>query len=298
MTSILIAAPAPTPASALTTGAAQVDASRCADVLFVGVRGSGEGPTDHDGYGQKVSLVLAGFVAGLDSSLTYRSITLDYPSLPIAPSDGFDGSLVGDLASYGIGIPPSPTRQYADSIQQGTFALLDAYVQSNRDCPDERIVLAGYSQGALVIHRVLAETTLGAKLAAVVLIADPARDTIHGNPVSGTSFGNAGDSLGIWLEPISGVVAVLSAVLGPLLAGTTAYFATRPAARAYDLWDAAAAESNPHMALDPSVAAKTIEMCAATDLVCDTQLGFGGDWYWAAVGTHTDYGTDQAAEGA
>ncbi len=96
VTSILIAAPAPTPASALTTGAAQVDASRCADVLFVGVRGSGEGPTDHDGYGQKVSLVLAGFVAGLDSSLTYRSITLDYPSLPIAPSDGFDGSLVGD----------------------------------------------------------------------------------------------------------------------------------------------------------------------------------------------------------
>ncbi|WP_444665414.1 leucine-rich repeat protein [Cellulomonas sp. CW35] len=298
--SVLVLVPSPaSPAAAVeaSTGPTEVDDSRCADVLFVGVRGSGESRTEDGGYGPKMALVRAGFVAGLDASLTYRSIAIDYPALPIAPSDGFDGSLVDDLASYGIGIPPSPTRHYADSIQQGTFALLDAYAQSNRNCPDERIVLAGYSQGALVIHRVLSETTLGAKLAAVVLLADPARDTIHGNPASGTFFGNAGDSLGVWLQPLGGVIAVFAAVLGPLLAGTTAYFATRPAARGYDLWDTSAAASNPHMALSSSVAAKTIEMCAATDLVCDTQLGFGGDWYWAAIGTHTHYGTDQAVDG-
>ncbi len=49
------------------------------------------------------------------------------------------------------------------------------------NCPGERVVLAGYSQGALVIHIVLRElanddpSVLGSHIAAVLLMADPAK---------------------------------------------------------------------------------------------------------------------------
>jgi hypothetical protein len=61
---------------------------------------------------------------------------------------------------------------YMGSVDAGTAALGGQYAAFTAQCPTTKVVLAGYSQGAMVVHRNL--QTLGANpnLAAALLIAD------------------------------------------------------------------------------------------------------------------------------
>ena len=61
---------------------------------------------------------------------------------------------------------------YMTSVDAGTAALGGQYAAFTAQCPTTKVVLAGYSQGAMVVHRNL--QTLGANpnLAAALLIAD------------------------------------------------------------------------------------------------------------------------------
>ncbi|MEV6428059.1 cutinase family protein [Nocardia sp. NPDC051463] len=112
---------------------------------------------------------------------------------------GYLGSIVGDPL-YGtlrqaLPMSASPYRvnYTADlldpaSLSSGTQDLTEHVIQQSVDCPDQRFILVGYSQGAVVVHSVLGTgivTTLPGiyplpgdlewKVVAVLLFGDPLR---------------------------------------------------------------------------------------------------------------------------
>ncbi len=96
----------------------------CADLQFVGVRGSGETANDGDGFGKTVNAMKNG-MKSLAPNLGFEAI--DYQAIPV----GFSTQYYG--------------QSYIYSVADGTTALrmyLDKFV---RDCPTTYMVLAGYS---------------------------------------------------------------------------------------------------------------------------------------------------------
>ncbi|MFD0363321.1 cutinase family protein [Nocardia sp. GCM10030253] len=112
---------------------------------------------------------------------------------------GFLGSIVGDplydtlLQALPVSVSPYRVNYTADlldpaSLSRGTQDMTDHVIQQSANCPDQRFILVGYSQGAVVVHGVLGTgivTTLPGiyplpgelqwKVAAVLLFGDPLR---------------------------------------------------------------------------------------------------------------------------
>jgi hypothetical protein len=87
-----------------------------------------------------------------------RTITaeaVDYPAKDVPPDAG-----VGDWLDY------------MGSVDAGTNALGAQYAAFTAQCPTSKVVLAGYSQGAMAVHRNLVNIGADPNLAAALLIAD------------------------------------------------------------------------------------------------------------------------------
>ncbi len=169
----------PTPAAVPADGA-------CSEPLFIGVRGSGEAPQGNETYdasnelnnmGAEAALVEQGFQAQLGPAQTVDPVGLRYPADDVNPVD---------LA----------TAAFAVSYWDGAYQLEDLLSADEAACGGhQRIVLAGYSQGALVIHLALADPSASSLLApvgAIVLVADPAKradgtETHAGTAEAGTA---------------------------------------------------------------------------------------------------------------
>ncbi len=147
---------------------------QCASVAFIGARGSGEAPQGDpptfsgpsDGLGTRVSEMYQSFLKNVTQYGTYgpgnvKELGVQYRAL---------GTLYDPLK---LG-----TQAYTDSIYDGVYKLTAMIQDEESNCPGEKLVLAGYSQGALVIHISLLElanddpSVLGSNIAAVLLMAD------------------------------------------------------------------------------------------------------------------------------
>lgn len=126
-----------------------------------------------------------------------------------APTDLLTSAVSVDLNPFGgLPLPPAAVpylhvdaakiASYMASIETGVAALTGVLSQVRSECPEQRIVLAGYSQGALVIHQALNDLArTGApvvdRIASVVLIADPAQRAQSNRTKMGSStFGSRG----------------------------------------------------------------------------------------------------------
>ncbi|WP_231965550.1 cutinase family protein [Mycobacterium sp. E802] len=130
----------------------------CPDVHWIGVAGSGErdDPTADAGMGRVVynSLRdLGGWVQQDGRTMTAEPVV--YPAAPV-PADG-------DLLGWG---------GFMSSVDAGVAALANQYAAFTQQCPSTKVVLAGYSQGAMVVHRNLAALAGSPNLAAALLVAD------------------------------------------------------------------------------------------------------------------------------
>lgn len=154
----------------------------CTNVVVLGARGSGQTYADHGGLGAEVH----GFYEGLAQALTPKSITTSYMSVPYpaVPIEGLEW-LSGD-------------RNIWDSVEYGRL-FTRAFVKTIRkDCPDARIVLAGYSQGAWAIKK--GANSLSDEdeesIAALVLLADPTFDPGGGGRIFGAPEADLGGIAG------------------------------------------------------------------------------------------------------
>ena len=154
--------------TARTTAAA---AAPCAGVLFVGARGTGEsGPgtpgwkdgVDYNGLGGVVHNVLTRVEHDVRGQRTLQVVRLDYQANSV-------WTLLSDHSKYFRG------------IDAGATTALSTLATQAQKCPYQQIVLAGYSQGAMVMHRVLlrlsdthtpADAAILHRIAAAVLVGD------------------------------------------------------------------------------------------------------------------------------
>lgn len=172
------------------------DATACTDVLFLGARGSGQpqaGSADDGGTGlgrevYSVSQRLARQLPG--RTVSTRAVT--YPA-------------------QGVELLVTNRNAYFTSLELGAQSVQAALRSRATACPNERIVLSGYSQGAMVVHRALADLDRSGDPVArqilsrtdgVVLISDGDRRRRD----RATDYGTAGRSQGVGyaLRPESG----------------------------------------------------------------------------------------------
>lgn len=150
--------------------------SVCASFMFIGARGSGQSPQgdppsysgDGDGMGPETYNAYLGFqqrLYELNPSLSVQPYGLRYRAL---------GTQYNPI-NFGV-------AGYFESIFNGVFSLSTFLSAQHLRCPSQKFVLAGYSQGALVVHialRWLADTNPDllnpSVTAGVALIADPAK---------------------------------------------------------------------------------------------------------------------------
>lgn len=220
---------------ATTTASAQPG---CPDIHWIGAAGSGErvDPTADGGMGQVIYRSLQDLARLLQQDgRTITAEAVQYPAVAV-PADG-------DLLGWG---------GFIGSVDAGTAALSSQYATFTQQCPNTQVVLAGYSQGAMVVHRNLAGLAGNPNLAAALLIAD-------GDRLPGDTTINMGT-----------VTAVPGAGMGvaqdwPILAHP------------------------PTVPLPPPVGARTISVCNLGDAVCDYDPD-AEDVTAAAVAIHTSYG--------
>src|ERR1700712_633150 len=145
--------------STLSIGTAAA-APACGDYHWIGAAGSGQRDaaslTKNGGMGGQVYqsyLQLSNDLAADGKTITAESV--DYPAAPV-PLEGGIGGWLGFL----------------DSVGAGTDATAEQFEAFTAQCPDTKVVLAGYSQGAMVIHRNLHDLADDPHVAAALLIAD------------------------------------------------------------------------------------------------------------------------------
>jgi hypothetical protein len=145
----------------------------CDNVLFVGVRGSSESPQGSEPYSSTETANMGSRVPGaffayreefekLHPGETIRAFGLRYPALPVPFSWA---AVFGDAFN-----------EYEESYWDGASDIAEGVREESERCPSEKIVLAGYSQGALSIHLAVTELMSSEELShvgGVILIADP-----------------------------------------------------------------------------------------------------------------------------
>ncbi|WP_245234002.1 cutinase family protein [Mycobacterium sp. PS03-16] len=145
--------------SALVTAGAAGAQPSCPDVHWIGAAGSGERGAEvgtNDGMGRVTYRSLQDFSAyAARDGRTVTSEAVIYPATPVPADD----SILGWAG-------------FISSVDAGTAALANQYHAFVARCPASKVVLAGYSQGAMVVHRNLQALAASPNLAAALLIAD------------------------------------------------------------------------------------------------------------------------------
>jgi hypothetical protein len=201
----------------LASGVAYADPV-CPDVHFIGAAGSGErGPeaTINGGMGRVVFQSFNALKQLVEQDgRTITAEAVEYPATEV-PEDG--GVL--DWANF------------MSSVDTGAAALGAQYESFVQQCPATKVVLAGYSQGAMVVHRNLQALVASPNVAASLLIADG--DRLPADPT--INIGSAASVPGV----------------GKGVAQDWPILAHAPAA------------------LSPALGSKTISVCDRGDAVCD-----------------------------
>jgi len=216
----------------------------CPDIHWIGAAGSGERTpaevTLNGGMGRVVYQSLQELSAQVaEDGRTMTAEAVEYPAVAVPGEDGGIGEWLGFMGSVDTGAA-ALGRQY------------EAFVQR---CPTSKVVLAGYSQGAMVVHRNLAALDGSPNLTAALLVADG--DRLPADPTL-----NLGTASGI-PERGKGV-----AQDWPILAHAPA-------------------------PLSPAMGARTISVCDLGDAVCDydEDAEDSATAYARRVAVHTSYAT-------
>ncbi len=233
----LAAVVAGTALAGLATGTATA-APGCADFHWMGAAGSGqrdgEGLSRYGGMGDVVYQSYEQLRTELASNgQTITAEAVQYPAAPVPLEGGLGGWL-----------------DFLGSVDDGTDATADQFAAFTARCPDTMVVLAGYSQGAMVIHRNLYDLADDPHVAAALLIADGDRLPLDTTINLGSTAGAPGVGMGVAQEH-------------SFLAST-----------------------NTSM-LPPQIGARTVSVCDVGDPVCDSTPD--SEMSPAAIAIHTAY---------
>ncbi|WP_442972084.1 cutinase family protein [Rhodococcus sp. T7] len=152
---------------------AQGDPILCArngEIAIIGARGSGQSANDFGGLGREVDSAVRAIARSLlaGDPLQVSATAVDYPAESVSVLAGTGAGRYWAGVEQGI--------QTTISVLSRTASEMDS---KGSACGGPRIILVGYSQGAMVMHRVLNRLSternhrLLDRIGASVLIADP-----------------------------------------------------------------------------------------------------------------------------
>ncbi len=166
--------------------------SGCTDAVFIAASGSDQHyTTDTDlTISPEIKKAYDAMVTQLAGRRSVHVKVLNYPALSVnVIGQNLSGNPYQRLQKVlNVNLPT-----YLAGKDEGVAALWGAFTAARFGCPDEKIILAGYSQGAMVVHEFLAQLASAndpsgkAAIRGVILIADPER-VKHTNVVE---FGDA-----------------------------------------------------------------------------------------------------------
>jgi hypothetical protein len=234
-----------TVAAGLTAGVASAQPA-CPDVHWIGAAGSGERtPADiatYDGMGRVIDKSYREYASLVQQSgRTITAEAVNYPAVPV-PENG------GALDWLG----------FMGSVDTGTNALAQQYQAFVAQCPTSKVVLAGYSQGAMVVHRNLIALDASPNLNSALLVADGDRTPVNPTIDLGTVTSVPGAGKGVTQD-------------WPILAHAPA-------------------------PLPPTIASRTVDVCDLGDAVCDYNPDAEDSMNPAAVAVHTSYARSNATD--
>jgi hypothetical protein len=201
---------------ATATAATTDTTSSCANVYFIGARGSGEAPGS-DGLGAEVSSLAAGVASTFSSTgVTMQTIADSYRAdsvndfVPSAAETSKLGSMVtaGNESGAITWYYDHNVTPYLASIKTGvTAGVKDARLISYY-CPTSFLMFAGYSQGAMVTHQVewrLANNypAIAKRIVATIVLADGDRIPNTQAKQFGTAT-SSGEGVRTWLKGNNG----------------------------------------------------------------------------------------------
>ena len=173
----------------LPASATSLRAGSCADVLLVGATGSGEGPSGALPFGKTLGGFRARFLAS--AAAEGRTVESRYAGRPTAPVGVLKKrpSASGPVTSV---VTAASVKAWEGDLGTATSTLIHTLVDAAGACPHQEIVLVGYAQGAMAMHRALLRLPrypgIFARVVAAALIADADR-------TSGTRAVLSGDPL-------------------------------------------------------------------------------------------------------
>ena len=134
-------------------------------MIFIGARGSGEPiKSSSHGLGDAVNIMASSMNAALGAhGLVMRIFADPYPADPVGdlyPSKDEAIVMATALAPFADAVWAGHMHKYFRSIDTGVANAISAAAQDVAQCPGTALVLAGYSQGAMVMHQ--AESKLAA----------------------------------------------------------------------------------------------------------------------------------------
>ncbi|HEU5062948.1 MAG TPA: cutinase family protein [Solirubrobacterales bacterium] len=140
-------------------GSAKATDASCPDVMFIGVRGSGEKSLAATrGMGRSVYYMGTRLKEAINSQgETMGYLGVAYRADPVEeliPSS-FELTALQSKA-FGIALALYYRRHvhpFVESIDEGAAKTVQAIRTTRSDCPDTEMVLAGYSQGAMAVHQ-------------------------------------------------------------------------------------------------------------------------------------------------
>jgi hypothetical protein len=153
----------------------------CPAVLIMGARGSGQSAAGSDGMGPAVDRMAVDLRAWLAKTAAGTQTFGDpYPAdstNDLKPSTGELLLLLGDPIDAAIDYTRDNLDKFTHSIAVGTADAVGEADDESVDCPQTRLVMIGYSQGAMAMHQ--AELQLQAhhpavfhKIVGTLLLAD------------------------------------------------------------------------------------------------------------------------------
>lgn len=158
----VMSAAAPTRAAAAGRARMRVAAVPCADVFFLGARGSAEQATKQFNYmGQEVNAMASAVhnfltAAGVTSTNVFRTFSVVYPAdsvTDLVPTAAELALFTADPAAAYKEYNKDNVAKYLSSISQGISDTLSEARSLHQQCPHSLLILAGYSQGAMVMHQ-------------------------------------------------------------------------------------------------------------------------------------------------
>lgn len=165
-------------------------ALECSDVLIIGARGSGEVWSSRYGwFGSRSGYVAQSLVSAVVGQRWVTTWALDLSQ--------------DHYPAYGVGKLFSRPDRYFQGLDAGVKAVRARLSTQSRECPSQRFVLTGYSQGAMVMHKALNQVSAAtlSRIVGVELLADGYR---HANTSARLAGNNPSPRSGHGLAQVFG----------------------------------------------------------------------------------------------